>query len=96
MSANLDHVRSICEDWECGDFSSVEWAHPEVVYVLADGPDPRSATGLRGLADATRSWLSAWKDTHINVDVMKLVFYIDRERAFADLGLDPEGAPPRS
>ena len=38
VSANLDFVRSLFSVWERGDFSSAEWAHPEIEYAMADGP----------------------------------------------------------
>jgi ketosteroid isomerase-like protein len=61
-SANLDLVRSIYADWERGDFSSAEWAHPEIDFVMADGPSPGTWTGLTGLTEGTRSWINAWED----------------------------------
>src|ERR1700730_677684 len=135
MSANLDLVRSIYADWERGDFSSAEWADPEIEFVIADGPSPRTWTGLSGLARGHREWLSAWegfrsqaqeyreldaervlvltqysgrgKTSGLELEQMqakgagvahicdgrvtRLVWYADRDRALADLGLAPEG-----
>jgi ketosteroid isomerase-like protein len=61
-SANLDLVRSIHAAWERGDFRSVEWAHPEIEFVIADGPSPGSWTGVPGMIEAWRDFLSAWKE----------------------------------
>jgi ketosteroid isomerase-like protein len=60
-SANLDLVRSIYVDWERGDFGSANGAHPEIEFVIADGPSPGTWTGLSGLAEGHRAWLSAWE-----------------------------------
>jgi ketosteroid isomerase-like protein len=64
-SENLDLVRSIYALRERGDFSSAEWAHPDIEFVFADGPSPGRWTGPAGLADATRDWLSTWEDFRV-------------------------------
>jgi len=61
-SANVDLVRSIYAAWERGDFSSVEWAHPEIEWVIADGPEPGSWIGFAGLAEGWRGFLSTWEE----------------------------------
>ena len=67
-SANLDLVRSIYADWERGDYGSVEWAHPEIEFVIADGPTPGRWTGLAGMAEGWRAWLGAWEEFHQEAD----------------------------
>ena len=44
-SSNLDLVRAIFAAWERGDFSSVEWAHPEIEFVIAEGLEPAAGLG---------------------------------------------------
>ena len=65
---NVDLLRSVLAAWERGDYSSTEWAHPEIEYAIADGPEPGSGTGLMGLAQAWGDWVSAWEDLRIEVD----------------------------
>ena len=68
MSANLDLVRSLFALWERGDFSSTDWADPEIEYVVADGPAPGTWMGLAGMAECWRDILSAWDDLRTEVN----------------------------
>jgi len=67
-SANVDLVRSIYAAWERGDYSSAEWAHPGIEFVIVEGPSPGSRTGLAGMAATWREFLSAWEDYRIFAD----------------------------
>ena len=64
MSENLKLVRSICEPWARGDFSSSDWVHPEIEFVIADGPPRGRWIGLGGLIDGFRQVLGAYDDYH--------------------------------
>jgi ketosteroid isomerase-like protein len=72
-TANLDLVRSIYAAWERGDFSSVEWAVPEIEFVIADGPSPGRWTGLAGMAEGWRTWLGAWEAFHQEADEHRML-----------------------
>ena len=67
-SANLSLVRSVFAAWERGDFSSVEWAPPDIELVFADGPDPSNLTGLAEMSDGFGDFLSAWEDFHVQAE----------------------------
>jgi ketosteroid isomerase-like protein len=76
-SANLELVRSIYADWERGDFSSAEWAHAEIEYVMVGGPEPGSWKGLAGMAASHRGVLGAFEDFRIEAEEYK---QLDDER----------------
>jgi hypothetical protein len=65
MSANLDLVRSLYSAWGRGDYSSSEWADPEIEYVFADGPTPGRWKGPGGMAEGMRDLLSAWTEYRV-------------------------------
>jgi ketosteroid isomerase-like protein len=67
-SANLDLVRSIRAAADRGDYSTAEWAHPEIEYVFADGPSPGSWKGRAGMTESFRDFLGAWKDFRAEVE----------------------------
>jgi ketosteroid isomerase-like protein len=95
-SANVDLVRSILAAWEHGDYSSNEWVHPEIEFVMADGPDPGNWTGIAGLTDWWRRHMSGWEDARVQTDecreldeeqVLVLVRYSGRgKRSGLELG----------
>jgi hypothetical protein len=91
---NVELVRSICSAWGRGDYGSADWAHPEIEFVIADGPSPGTWTGLAGMAEGWRGWLGAWEGFQQEADEYRqldeervLVFFRGHGRAKAS-GLD--------
>ena len=61
-SANVELVRSIYAGWERGDFGAADWAHPEIQFVAAEGPDPGQSKGVAAMAERWRQWMTVWEN----------------------------------
>jgi ketosteroid isomerase-like protein len=73
-------VQSIGAAWERGDYSSTEWAHPEIEWVVVDGPTPGTWVGVAGMAEGWRGFLSAWESFRGTVEEYR---ELDNERILA-------------
>jgi ketosteroid isomerase-like protein len=65
-STNMDLARSIYAAWDRGDYTSADWAHPEIDFAIVEGPSPGTWTGLDEMRHAWRQFLSSWEN-HRNV-----------------------------
>jgi ketosteroid isomerase-like protein len=65
---NVEIVRSIYAAWGRGDFRSVQWAHPEIEFVIDAGPASGSWNGLAAMAETWRSFLSTWENYRTEVE----------------------------
>ncbi len=70
-------MRSIFAAWSRGDFSSADWAHPEIEFVLADGPNPGAWQGIAAMARAWGEAISAFEDLHVEAEEIRA---LDDER----------------
>jgi ketosteroid isomerase-like protein len=61
-AANVELVQLLFAAWGRGDYSSAEGVHPDVEYVIADGPSPGTWKGLDGLVKGFRDFLGAWEN----------------------------------
>jgi ketosteroid isomerase-like protein len=55
-------------DWSRGDWSSVKWAHPEIEFVMADGPAPGRWSGVAAMVEVWQDFLRTWEDYRAAVD----------------------------
>lgn len=70
-SANVEFVRAIYSAWELGDFTLVDWADPDIEFVLVDGPNPGSWTGLAAMSRAWGKALAAFDDLRARAEEIR-------------------------
>jgi ketosteroid isomerase-like protein len=59
---NLEIVRRIHEPWARGDFSSVDWADPEIVWRSPQGLREGVYHGIDEMAHEWTNWLSTFEE----------------------------------
>lgn len=59
--ANVEVVRAIFSAWGRGDFSSVDWADPEIEFRIP-GPDSHQHRGVDAMGRAWAEWLGAFDE----------------------------------
>ncbi len=101
-SSNVELARAIFAAWERGDYSSADWADPEIEFVIADGFGAGSWQGLARMAEAWRELLSGWEEHRgeaeevLELDDQRvLVLAVSRMRGKAS-GVDVGRLRPRS
>jgi ketosteroid isomerase-like protein len=65
---NVEIVRAIYGEWVRGDFTSIEWAHPEIEFEFADGLTPGTWIGVAAMSDAWREALSAFEGLDVEAE----------------------------
>jgi hypothetical protein len=95
-----DGRRPLARAFERGDFSSTEWAHPEIDFeaigmITVGGPSPVRSVGVAEMVARQSRLPECMEDLRFEVDEYReldedrvLVNYSDRDRALADLGLE--------
>jgi ketosteroid isomerase-like protein len=65
---NVAVVRAIYSTWERGELRPLDWAHPEIEYVVADGASPGSSIGLAGMAGTHHDFPGSWGDWRVEAE----------------------------
>ena len=73
----LEFVRSIYARWSRGEFGSVDWAHPDIEFVLADGPTRGRYVGVPAMGAAWGALVESFEDLRVEPEEIRV---LDSER----------------
>jgi ketosteroid isomerase-like protein len=71
---NVEIVRSIHRAWEKGDFSSADWADPDIEY--SPPHERRLSRGVTEMGRRFGEWIAAWENLRVSAE--KIVGADDR------------------
>ena len=63
---DVEIVKGIYAEWERGDFSSNDWAHPEIEYSIPE-PSGKTHRGIAEMESAWINWAREWEDLSIRL-----------------------------
>jgi hypothetical protein len=98
VDGNVSAARRVCEPWERGDFTHIDWAAPDIEFATRDFPDPVEVRGLAALGPAWGGFLGAWDDFRVfaeeYVDLGEAVLVLTRFGGTAkQSGVAADGMP---
>jgi ketosteroid isomerase-like protein len=67
----LDFVRSIYARWSRGEFGAIDWAHPDIEFVMADGPTPGRWTGVDAMGASWGALIESFEDFHVEAEEIR-------------------------
>jgi ketosteroid isomerase-like protein len=102
VSSNVDFVRSIYAEWEHGDWSSANWADPEIEFEVVGGLNEGRWKGLKEMAESWSAMLRTWQDLRAvpdeirELDDDRVLVFLRNEGRGKGSGIDLHGISAKS
>ena len=99
---HVELVRSIYERWAQGDYSGIDWADPEIEFVIADGLDRGSWRGVDQMGAVWGDAISTWEDFRVipeeyrEVDDERVLVFLHNEGRAKKSGMTVEDISAKS
>jgi ketosteroid isomerase-like protein len=102
VSSNVDFVRAIYAEWEHGDWSSANWADPEIEFEVVGGLNEGRWKGLKEMAESWSAMLRTWQDLRAvpdeirELDDDRVLVFLRNEGRGKGSGIDLHGISAKS
>jgi ketosteroid isomerase-like protein len=102
VSANLDFIKSIYTAWEVGDFSTADWADPEIEFEMVGGLTPGIWNGVAEMTEVWAGMLRAWEGLRAvpeefrELDGDRVLVYLRNEGRGKGSGIELHGISAKS